>query len=480
MPAEEVRVDLQDGRLVTLAQLRKKFAGRYTPEDIDEYWRESCRPVDQGSPGLGVANDPFLTHSAQAPRATPSAPSRPSRPLEAPAERLENVRDNPFLTHGQQQQPEVNLREDPFMTHAQNVSQGAQANYREGQHRVHRQNMLEEESKKGRTSTLAMRMREVLGPGVPNKTQTARNLLMFGPWVVYLIVLLIWNVLQHFTLDGCVVLTALITGFSFCLILAWAAGKRWGPAPLLPLGLLCLAAVGIGVVIGDVGWRRHWRQHWWLQTGHRDSDTSATTPAAARSDAAVVAFNGPKQNGGRSLVDDSRSAAFKDDQHYCVAPVLSPQSAGGSKAMVNFWAVGVNCCSELGSFSCDASRSFKGAFGVVMLEGGFPCPGCHADKFRAAVSKAEAMHGLVSAPGALYIRWVDDVYPVGFSMLMDGIVFFLSSALVGLCIFLIAGFVLWYYGIGDRRGDTDPLLGPASRTKLPPGQAQAMQPVAGV
>merc|ERR1719401_2010058 len=188
-------------------------------------------------------------------------------------------------------------------------------------------------------------------------------------------------------------------------------------------------------------------------------NTSASTPALSRTSSAVIGF---MDEGGKTIkhsaVDYMRSAGFKDGHYYCVAPVLNPEMAASSLTKVNYWAIGIDCCSELGSFSCDASRSYNGGYGITVLDEGYPCPGCSKDRFRAAIAKAEAMHGLLSAPGALYIRWVSDVPALELGMLLRALVFILLSAILSLLTFFVFGSVAWYYGIGHRRfGESGPL-----------------------
>lgn len=455
MPAEEQRIDPEDGKTQTLTQLHRKYSRRnFAREDIEEYWRTTCVPIE-GSPGGG--NDPFETHQAQQPRAPAAA-----------QEALESVRDNPFLTHQrgpESRQGEANVREDPFMTHGQYMSQEARDTYREGSHRARRQQLL--------NAATALRrgwgegLQKLLGPGAPDRKLPARNALILGPWLMFMWMVLVWILLQHYSVDCCVLLTAALCGACFFMVFAWHMGKRWGPVSLLPLGMLCLVAVVMGVSMGRAGWQQHWRAYWWMQTGLRTMDTSASTSAAARADSAVIEFNSNGQTRSRTLIDDTRAAGYKEGSIYCVAPVMSPETAGSSAAVVNYWAIGIDCCSDLGSFTCDASRSHKGGFGVVMLDAGYPCPGCHSDKYKAAVAKAEAMHGLVSAPGALYVRWVADLPGVEFGMLMGSLTFVLLSAFFGFVTFFFLGSIFWYWDIGNRSRESDPLLAAASRSKLP-------------
>ncbi|CAK0796008.1 unnamed protein product [Prorocentrum cordatum] len=88
----------------------------------------------------------------------------------------------------------------------------------------------------------------------------------------------------------------------------------------------------------------------------------------------------------------------------------------------------------------------------------FPCPGCHADMFAAAVAKAEVMHGLTSAPDAMYVRWVSDVSAVELSMLLEAVGFILASNIIGLAALFLLGRACWYWGAGA--GARGPEQGP--------------------
>mmetsp|Transcript_13183 Transcript_13183/g.35014 ORF Transcript_13183/g.35014 Transcript_13183/m.35014 type:complete len:113 (-) Transcript_13183:55-393(-) len=102
-----------------------------------------------------------------------------------------------------------------------------------------------------------------------------------------------------------------------------------------------------------------------------------------------------------------------------------------------------------------------------MLDRGFPCPGCHADMFAAAVAKAEVMHGLTSAPDAMYVRWVSDVSAVELSMLLEAVGFILASNIIGLAALFLLGRACWYWGAGAgaRGPECLPLLDPQGGPK---------------
>jgi hypothetical protein len=46
---------------------------------------------------------------------------------------------------------------------------------------------------------------------------------------------------------------------------------------------------------------------------------------------------------------------------------MSPTTVG-ELALVNYWAIGTNCCRPLGSFTCDGSRDPGAGYGVVILK----------------------------------------------------------------------------------------------------------------
>jgi uncharacterized membrane protein len=276
--------------------------------------------------------------------------------------------------------------------------------------------------------------------------------------------LMVWTFLQHYSWSACVLLTGLLIAMCVAMLALVSGGVRHcGPVSLLPLGLLCLSAALLGTVFGGELWLKGWRQYWWLQTGRHVDGTSAATPAASRGDAAVLGFwdqdNGRTING--TLVDHLKSAGFKDLHYYCVAPLISADLAGAANTMVNYWAVGTDCCQQLGSFTCDASRDPQGGYGIVML----PCthPDCHAEEFAKAVKKAEHEHGLLSAEGARFVRWVKDVSAEERSILVHAVIELLLCVLLSFGFFaILAGIALVY---SEAKGE--PVLGPMLRRRIP-------------
>jgi len=373
------------------------------------------RPVQRSAvvdDRLDLKNDPFITHSAAV--------------QQAPVNEMVDMRKDPFYTGNVYEKDDrERLDVDPFLTH--------------------------DPDQPARVADRHFDVMEHLGKEDGTRTkQMLRNLVVL-PWLVFIWVLLLWLLMRHYSFVMTAAMTWIIVLGSLGCIGAWLRGRSNRSVPLGALGFMCLLAVGNGVVFGQIGWRDLWRQYWWTQTGFRYPGNTADTPAGARGDAAVLDFW--DNDGGGTLsgtrVDDTRSAGYKNGHTYCVAPVLSPPSvANGGLARVNYWAIGVDCCQPLGSFTCDDSRSSTAASGVVMLSGGYPCPDCNTEEFGKAIKKAEAAHGLVSASGALTVRWVSNADTVEYSLAWRAILYILLCVVVAYPVSFGIAWILWFKGIG--------------------------------
>lgn len=231
------------------------------------------------------------------------------------------------------------------------------------------------------------------------------------PWAIFVLFLMLGIIMRHFT--GLWVIIPFIFGVGqLYKVVSWVMAGREAkavkPASSAIIGLVMMMA---GLLVASATWTTSARQLWWMYTGvHQLGEmTTADTPAAARSDSAWIHFAGPTSNSPNlapSMVDTTRSAGFRDGSLYCVAPVLTMNSTQGGLTLVNYWAVGVDCCDSLGGFTCDGSRDQYSEFGITMLDNGYPCPGCNKNQFDGAVKKAQAAFDFITAPGALYIKWV--------------------------------------------------------------------------
>eukprot|EP00927_Polykrikos_kofoidii_P010906 TRINITY_DN14602_c0_g1_i1.p1 TRINITY_DN14602_c0_g1~~TRINITY_DN14602_c0_g1_i1.p1 ORF type:complete len:505 (-),score=62.26 TRINITY_DN14602_c0_g1_i1:90-1472(-) len=375
---------------------------------------------------ISVANDPFMTHSAN------RVPNH--------VEQM-SVENDPFIGHSANAGPRVeaineDVRADPFLTKPSHVKLHASNNSSLSFSRV---------------------LESFLGPGDPERRISVLKKLVVLPWLVFMWTLLLWLIMRHYSMTATLVLTFMIVIFAVAGLGSWLVTRRRSGGrsllPKLPLSLMCLGTVAVGYYVGKWGWRSHWRQYWWSQTGHHYDGNSAHTPAGSRGDAAVLNFadaNGNLVDG--TMVDHARSVGFKQEHMYCVAPILDLASASEDTMRINYWAVGINCCELSGSFTCDDAREQDASYGVVMIDYGFPCPGCNEEQLRGAIKKAETIHGVVSAKDALFVRWVKDSSSVTTNALVMSLLFLVIALTLGFFACFIVGGILWYTGFGNSAG----------------------------
>lgn len=295
----------------------------------------------------------------------------------------------------------------------------------------------------------------LLGPGDPARRKQDLYILVLGPFLSFSVVFVAWLLLQPFSFSVCLLLTvSMVCASLVCFFAGYQRRKLFTtPVALVPLGLMCLLALSLGTVSASIGWNLFWEQAWWSYSGNIAKRTSALTPALETLDAATVSFWSNETahvTMNQTSVDSSRSSGYKNGNFYCVAPILSPDQEGSDLALVNYWAVGINCCQPSGSFTCDGARLPSAGIGIVMLNGGFPCPTCNNEYFQLAVRKAEAEHNLVSSPNAVFVRWTDNSRLLRFQQLMKGLMFLIISLVsAGIVFFLVGGYI-WHHGIGSQ------------------------------
>jgi len=262
------------------------------------------------------------------------------------------------------------------------------------------------------------------------KEQTGRMCALFGheigmvptdfvirPWLVFLLFMLVGCAGRHFyprlSSIGFFI-------FGFCcsmMIVSWfTAGQQLRTLKVANSALLCFIAMIGAAGLSSVLWNYALREYWWLNTGitYDTHYHGATMPASSMADAAWIRFqtqmSPPSNDTMPVMVDNTRAAGYRDGHMFCAAPVLSAEALMGNNALtlVQYWVIGMDCCQNSGSFTCDDSRRPSAEYAISVVGEGLPCAGCNKDRFREAIKKAEALHGLVTADGALLVRWVSD------------------------------------------------------------------------
>lgn len=93
-----------------------------------------------------------------------------------------------------------------------------------------------------------------------------------------------------------------------------------------------------------------------------------------------------------------KSVGFKNDDIYCVAPIVS----GKNQTTFDFWAIGTNCCSgHMPDFKCGEYTNPMARWGLRLMDDS------KRDMFRLAVKEAEATYNL-KAPHPVLLYWLSD------------------------------------------------------------------------
>jgi len=300
-------------------------------------------------------------------------------------------------------------------------------------------------------------MQLLLGKEYTTRIPGEKFTLIYPAIAIYVLVYFVFcyvGMFRHHSVAG------LLLFFVACLFVAYMINLLNGSFKRKPLGAprsilfgICFFAFAVSYLLALDGWNYAWAQWWWMFTGWK-TEGSAATPAASRYDASSIAFaNGTSW----SSVDANRGAGYRTGGNvYCAAPVMDPAMVAADIPLINYWAIGINCCDDFGSFTCDASRSYKGGVGVAMVpksslidgQRGLPCVGCNHEFFRLATLKSSAAFGLVSADEAVWIRYVSSRGVVTWEHFLRGVWNFIWSGVVLFCLVYLVAWTANFHGWG--------------------------------
>merc|ERR1740139_910007 len=103
-----------------------------------------------------------------------------------------------------------------------------------------------------------------------------------------------------------------------------------------------------------------------------------------------------------SHLDISKSMGFKNMDIYCVAPVVSATNKTAATASLDFWAVGINCCSgHMPDFHCGEFYNSNARSGLRLMRDD------QRAYFRLAVEQAEAAYN-IQATHPIFMYWMQD------------------------------------------------------------------------
>lgn len=241
----------------------------------------------------------------------------------------------------------------------------------------------------------------------PDITILQVGITLFAPWCLFAAVLWLLSFSLHYTAPLVVGLLVL-----FLVLLVIAAGiHAWGAARssnedsvgqyrtawFKVLVLWLALAWTMAVLIGESNYMDSTAAYYNIRTlqTYENVDVSTGSGIAAM-DAGIVVF---KEG---TTVDTSKSAAFRNDDIYCVAPLkLHDQAAENN----DFWAVGRNCCSGYhGDFHCGEYNNPRANSGIRVMRD------VEAQFYRLAVRQAAAEWKL-QARNPVFFTWMQD--PMG-------------------------------------------------------------------
>mmetsp|Transcript_25758 Transcript_25758/g.47073 ORF Transcript_25758/g.47073 Transcript_25758/m.47073 type:complete len:349 (-) Transcript_25758:12-1058(-) len=182
-----------------------------------------------------------------------------------------------------------------------------------------------------------------------------------------------------------------------------------------PIGTIAFIGLLLGVLLGS--WNFDVNGYYALMyTGSRVySDVEADQLAGTVRDAGRLDFTDDAQLDTASAI----GYAADDGTKYCVVPITTGGLSGSNSSTsssnatsagsvaVQFWAVGVGCCSWRGAFDCGAASDSTAHSGIVQFAslGLFNRTNPAYEGFDAARLKAEGLLGLIKVKRPIYVRW---------------------------------------------------------------------------
>lgn len=165
---------------------------------------------------------------------------------------------------------------------------------------------------------------------------------------------------------------------------------------LLPIGV-CLLALVSGALTGIYAYEAYLHPFFAMSLGRTYHNVLASTPGAAYADAGKVHF------ADSSDVQVDFALGYRRAPTYCVAPIMDSSSGGLQARMITFWAIGTNCCTARGTFTC-AKQEARGGVRAT-LDGIFVQS---HQEFLKAIAQAAAVSDLAVDDNPILVHWVAD------------------------------------------------------------------------
>jgi hypothetical protein len=234
-------------------------------------------------------------------------------------------------------------------------------------------------------------------------------LALLVPWLLFIVVFMLVSFYCHYaapvTMWLCVLI--LLAG-CFGYLISHLRSKLGMDTRFYPLyfSVSCFAAVVFGVFFGALNFWEYMHAVYELDhlAAYNNVDPSSEKTLFGE---VIPARGGRYQDAGfiyfnhKAFIDTSRSMSFKMGDLYCVAPIINPEC--NVSCGTDFWAVGVNCCSEnAADFRCGDYNNPRAKSGIRLVHASW------RPLFRLAVLQAVGAYHLESTQHPVFLNWVQD------------------------------------------------------------------------
>lgn len=266
-----------------------------------------------------------------------------------------------------------------------------------------------------------------LGRGQP---LGAKLMIVFMPWLVFTSILCMFVFVYHKLAPVVWVFVALSMIIGTLLVLhgngrkmnASMEARNPRSKAFMIQGVLVVIAVFMSAALGAFVYDSSAKQFWAIEERRTFTNVRPDENSQSHADAGTLIF------AEEARVDVDSSAGF-DNGHgvkHCVAPIvttgLNISEAPKDEHLIEYWAVGEDCCEERGEFSCYDAHKEDAHSGVILIG--------DKETYIKATKQAAGTFELKVAKKPLFVKWVKD--PEAFKeQLQERMVTFVGIAVLG-------------------------------------------------
>jgi len=199
--------------------------------------------------------------------------------------------------------------------------------------------------------------------------------------------------------------------------------------------LNCLFAVIAGVAIGLYTYHSSYFYYWSINAGNSYDNVQpiqVIDDPLSYPDASIFTYSQDTK-----LQLDKALGLHGVDRVYCVVPVTDGSDVDANN-VIQYFAVGMDCCNDRASFRCDSASDNTAFTGVVVPDQDAVVFGSTNEQYRNAITQATAVYDLSVSDNPTLVRWAKDASVIQSEYLREGIL----TCLYGGCVFLFVNFAV--------------------------------------